>query len=609
MINRILKEWLSFNPFDPTTIILVKEGTNITSDSFCNDNAHLFYFNTIKDCEESLRLLSKKHPIALLDEDNTSFFMDRAYLSNYLNIDYTDYYEKYVCHCLENIYHIPRTTITNGVKREFLKAFFDSNQITTVEIPNLHGENGLFYKSFCNDISIIIKPNQTTEDLVTLFINGYRGHTQLSLRIENLFSILFFKTIMSKSWRSECFYSLKPVLKHSDIFQEIAILDQGETSVIFSDSEGNYTGTRFLSDYKTHFPAPVPKNQVFVQLAEDSEMIEQSCFLLLNYYNESIPFIDESGIKGYIKKRNEQRFSVSLHWEIIDNETLELLLNPFDRILFSSNQKDLMVLHKRIKNWKDTEILNNSNYVDLLNGKYDLIISNCDIWDHTPVNYIHLKHLYINAYCAQMKNLFDTNSIEYHFLSLPDASRIVNHSKRVASESKRLINNVIQDNGTFTIADGIIDNCIYYHGRRRTTDVPLIWHKTIYFFGPCISIGIFAKDENTIESHLQRKLNSAGLPFRVINIPTPLLLNPFDSAINTLHKIGMEKYRKGDVVIHFGRDSLEWGGIIKKNEKKHDLTNLFNTPENIPKKCFIGHMGAHMNSVGYQVIAEYIFKT
>ena len=129
------------------------------------------------------------------------------------------------------------------------------------------------------------------------------------------------------------------------------------------------------------------------------------------------------------------------------------------------------------------------------------------------------------------------------------------------------------------------------------------------FFGPCISIGIFAKDENTIESHLQRKLNSAGLPFRVINIPTPLLLNPFDSAINTLHKIGMEKYRKGDVVIHFGRDSLEWGGIIKKNEKKHDLTNLFNTPENIPKKCFIGHMGAHMNSVGYQVIAEYIFKT
>ena len=607
MIRQVLKDILSCKTNKTNTILLIKEGTSITTGLFDDLNIQQLYFDNLENHIETLRKLIPNHDFALLDDDDASYFVDRAILSNIIGKEYLDVFEEYVNYCLTKVYFLKRQAITSGVKREFLKAFFDSNQVFAVKIASLHGENGLFFKSFCNDIRINTDAKYNKDSRITILLNTSKGHTQLPMQIENLYSVLFFKTVMAKAWRAECFHNLKPVLREKNIFKEIKILDEGETSVIFSDADGHHEYTCFLKDYKAYFPASVPHNKIHIELSQNGDMIEQACFLLLKYYNESIPFIDDTGIKGYIKKRSEQRFSLDLCWELIDDEVLRSLLKQFNNVLFSSDQEDLMILCDKIKKWKKADVLNDDNFVNMLDGKYDLIISNCDIWDNIPANYIHLKHLYINAYCAQIKKFFDANNIEYHFIGIPDANRIVNHAKRVANESKQLVNNIIRDNGTYTVADGTIDDCVYFHGRRRTTDIPLIWHKTIYFYGPCISIGVFAHDNETIESYLQRKLNEAGLPYRVVNVPAPLLLNPYDSAINTLHKIGMEKYRKGDIVVHFGRQFLEWEGIAKENVKKHDLTLLFNNSENVTKKCFIGHMGAHMNSTGYQIVANYIF--
>ena len=66
------------------------------------------------------------------------------------------------------------------------------------------------------------------------------------------------------------------------------------------------------------------------------------------------------------------------------------------------------------------------------------------------------------------------------------------------------------------------DTCSKYYNvvnhHRCTTDTPEKFSKTIYFLGNCWALGIFSEDKMTIESQLQRKLNSE-IPFtwRVLN--------------------------------------------------------------------------------------------
>ncbi|MDO4487853.1 MAG: adenylyltransferase/cytidyltransferase family protein [Eubacteriales bacterium] len=55
------------------------------------------------------------------------------------------------------------------------------------------------------------------------------------------------------------------------------------------------------------------------------------------------------------------------------------------------------------------------------------------------------------------------------------------------------------------------------NGERRTHYQPLEYDRTIYFFGPCCMFGLYSEDKNTIESHLQKKLNERGERIRVVN--------------------------------------------------------------------------------------------
>ena len=67
-----------------------------------------------------------------------------------------------------------------------------------------------------------------------------------------------------------------------------------------------------------------------------------------------------------------------------------------------------------------------------------------------------------------------------------------------------------------SIKDGIFHltdcNTTYFNvinGRRITIDSPEEYDNTIYFFGSCLSVGYGAEDKNTIESQLQKIINSS----------------------------------------------------------------------------------------------------
>ena len=55
------------------------------------------------------------------------------------------------------------------------------------------------------------------------------------------------------------------------------------------------------------------------------------------------------------------------------------------------------------------------------------------------------------------------------------------------------------------------------HGERFTADQPENAAHTIYFFGPCMMIGTYVEDGQTIESCLQRRINEAGYNYKVVN--------------------------------------------------------------------------------------------
>lgn len=519
-----------------------------------------------------------------------------------------DLFAQYVSYLIEDYFKINEQSLIKGIRREYARIFLDSNRVKRIKISSIADRAGVIYKLLAKDFPIEVVKDCCQENEIVLYIEKNQDVFKQVLRIADFYYVLFYFSVMNKSWRAKYYESTECVLKEENLFDEIRLLDEGATSIIYTTTDGELTGSKFLSDYIAYFPGMVPVHMSYIEKMSEDEMIEYAMIKMQKYYNEIIPCIENGKVVGYVKKRDEERFHVDLCWNLIEEETVQESLKNYNYIFFSSLGGELKNLYERIKKLKNVRILDESNYDELLNGKVDLLITNSNIWNNIPVDSVNVKQLYINLYCMQMKSFFNEKKVNYLFYCIPDAERVVNHSKRVAIESKQHVNNIISDWGTFTVADGVVDGCEYFHGRRRTTDVPMIWDGTIYFYGPCISIGVFAKDSETIESFLQRKLNNAGIRYRVVNVPAPLLLNPYDSAINTIHKIGQGKYRQGDIIIHFGRSNLEWHGIITENQEKHDLTDAFNTKENVTKKCFIGNMAAHVNADGYEIVADYIFE-
>lgn len=544
-----------------------------------------------------------------VDADNDEFLIHRFLLKDLWGSKKIDLYYNYILYLVKDYFQFSWDIIEKNVKREFLKKFFDSNGIRKVVLPSLNGLNGVFYSNFSNDITIeLCNDEKCKNDIVLCFCPSEGVYENYKIKIDELYAILFYLSVMSKAWRASYFESKSCALSENNTLKEIELFDSGMTSIIYHYSNDELYNVKFLSEYKRKFPGSVSAKQEYILLSDTESMIEIASFKLLQYYNESIPVVDGNGqLTGYVKKRDERRYEISPRWDLISDSTILYLLDGYERILISSSENELLRFKDRVKDIKEIEILSNDNFEQLLNGEYDLIIGRCDIWGNIPVLYMDVKQFYINAYCIDISNYFRSRGIGYIFCGLPESDRIFNHRKRVSSQSKQYVNNLIEDFGTYTVADGTIDNCVYYHGRRRTTDILALWDKSVYFCGPCISIGVFAKDDKTIESHLQRLINQNDISARVINNPAPLLLNPLDSAINTLHRIGQGRYRKGDIVVHFGRNNLEWLGITDSENSVLDLTDVFNCKKNADKKCFIGHMGAHVDESGYEAVADKLF--
>lgn len=88
-------------------------------------------------------------------------------------------------------------------------------------------------------------------------------------------------------------------------------------------------------------------------------------------------------------------------------------------------------------------------------------------------------------------------------------------------------------------------------GERYTVDQPLAYKKTIYFVGPCFVYGARVEDKNTIESFLQKKINTAGYKVKVVNYGSPSHNNNISMQITCILDMPLIK---GDIVVLYAYD-------------------------------------------------------
>lgn len=161
-----------------------------------------------------------------------------------------------------------------------------------------------------------------------------------------------------------------------------------------------------------------------------------------------------------------------------------------------------------------------------------------------------------------------------------------NYTKGVAQQE------IIQ--GHIMQSKGVSDySSVYYNvenGRRKTCFQSENCQGKVYMFGNCIIMGAYLEDQYTIESQLQKKINTDEINYRVENC------GMYASVFEVLQQM---VFREGDVVIiwtgentYAGIESVELRSIFEKN--------------NIPAEWCLGSF-AHINHKITEMIAHTLY--
>lgn len=142
------------------------------------------------------------------------------------------------------------------------------------------------------------------------------------------------------------------------------------------------------------------------------------------------------------------------------------------------------------------------------------------------------------------------------------------------------------------------------NGKRYTAfapDIPVKNH--IWVHGPCTVGGYCVSDSYTIPSYLQTLANSEGKLYSLVNCGTgggSDLINDFEYILDS-------DFNKGDVVLNINTTNKILDPIFEKHSiNKYETSSLFDRPHNHGNWVMNG-MGFHINHVGNEVIANYIY--
>lgn len=153
------------------------------------------------------------------------------------------------------------------------------------------------------------------------------------------------------------------------------------------------------------------------------------------------------------------------------------------------------------------------------------------------------------------------------------------------------------ENDLIVNADYISPYVNIENGIRRTCYQPKDYTNTIYFFGPCISLGPYVEDQHTIASLLARRLMKEQYAYRVVNLG----MLGSNSSLELLKQMN---FRENDIVIQmFYTEGKKLGKLL---ENVIDPSEAFNKIHDREDMFF--DKSVHCNKKGNDVYAEVIYQ-
>lgn len=413
---------------------------------------------------------------------------------------------------------------------------------------------------------------------------------------------------------------------------QLKFLIDSPTSVIYVEKQCEYYGKITHEDIKQ--ASFFKQNYVKVEKCKFL-LNEKNYYKALNIFKnnqelDSIPLVINNKLKGEYK-RSDSQFSLETQEPFIHNKHFKpkgriALVKPSDNNLINN-------FNKLIKNF------NEANYtVDIIEKKeiplceekyrYILFVSNDELNSSlTYYNYIlgkQINNIYkfstiskgINyiikkEICQKAINYIKDNGINIFNIRLysNESDYFYNmekqlderHAKRnsprngmlYTEDRKKFFNKLYSKEYATAIcsldfAEKIVDGIPYMkdqqtkylnikNGNRVTMYQPQSAIQHIYFFGPCVILGIYCEDKHTIESFLQKEINKFTKSVQVHNNGA---FSGVDSMINKILSLTLQK---NDIIfIYADNDDFDnttniyLYDILEKNNVKAD--NLTDSP-------------------------------
>lgn len=397
--------------------------------------------------------------------------------------------------------------------------------------------------------------------------------------------------------------------QHDVSFEKvIRYFDDGEQALFVTDYNGEFKYTIFQSRVRRKYQFHMCKeDSIYVDFDEsDDAIIRNSICVFLRYPDiKELPILKGNRIIAVVSfmERREQ----VLQWNLIRKETAMEYFGKGMSIVLSSDSPKMQGFYDYFKDLFSISVLESDNLLHYYSGDFDVMLYMADIWCKALTRGYDIQRVYLDLLAQNVVAWLEENHISYIYLQMAHEDEIVDYLKRwaigevVSGSNREICGYYIQNEAQ----NGEVFNVVA--GRRVTYHQPKDYEHTIYVFGPCIAIGSFANDADTIQSYLQKKINECGLKYRVVNCgggDSPYVV---DNDINSLLIMLNTRFLEGDIVVHFGEVTWQNNGRIE-NRKIFSCAEPFNRVENRKCSCFVDGVVSHLTKEGNQILANYLYE-
>lgn len=493
--------------------------------------------------------------------------------------------------------------------RSFCDYFFKYNGIymESVNLPNL----GEIYKK-CTQIiplKFIDDDNYSEINANCLFVWEENNRNDLEcekINYKDLYEMLYADSVrrMQENIVADAYVQN---IEEKNLNPELLIryFDREHFTVCIVNQQGEFLYALCRNDMKKELSfSRIPKRRdLFVDDVADNTREAAKIFLKMSEV-ESIPILRKGKPIGSMLRQAPRK--QILQWDWIDEQTIAKIWDKDVKLLVSSLANEIQGFVNRFSNFYQIDVFNEKNYCEYLSEKYKALVYSTHIWYKTATEICNIRQLYLDCLSNDMLGWFHKNHVEYYYFEMPRANEIHQFYKRKVNILPISGDN-IEINGCYFQRDAQREGFHVYGGRRFTVGEPAAAKRTIYVYGPCIALGNFVNDADTIESQLQSDINDMNLNYRVVNCGGGDSPYAIGNDINSFYIMANTSFKPGDIVIHFGLCTWK-NAKMKAAEHYFKCAEAFNAEDVLDAKCFSQYSSAHLNALGNNILERYILS-